>query len=176
MCPPEARHIRRLGNRRIGWLGSDAPSRDGGIGTDQAGLAFTGSAQQQGSDARRLGRELQSAGCGQADALRQFRDDAGQAAMPQSVFHHQQGVAPPSLGVDHPVRMQSGGGEARREEIVLFKHPEHFAFDTGKDAGGEHGGCGPVLDVGAGSGDLVQRAAGESAAGEGGIQTGQAEG
>ena len=55
--------------------------------------------------------------------------------------------------------------------MLLLEDPKHLAFDTGQDAGGEHGGGCPVLDVGAGAGDLMQRVAREAAAGEGGIET-----
>ena len=100
--------------------------------------------------------------------------------MTQPVLHDQQPVAPPGLGIDHPVRMQPGGGQARREQIgrgavVLFEDPEHVALDTGEDAGGEHGGGGPVLDIGAGAGDLVQGTARQAPAGERGVEIGQAE-
>ncbi len=76
--------------------------------------------------------------------------------------------------------MQPGGCETWREQvwrgsIVLLNDPEHLAVDTGEDAGGKHGGCRSVVNIGAGAGDFVQRAAGEASAGEGGVEVGQAE-
>ena len=59
--------------------------------------------------------------------------------------------------------------------MLLLEDPKHLAFDTGQNAGGEHGGGGPVLDVGAGAGQFMQRAAGKATASEGGIEIRQAE-
>ena len=59
--------------------------------------------------------------------------------------------------------------------MLVLEDPKHLAVDTGQDAGSEHGGGCPVLDVGAGAGDFMQCATRETAAGEGGIETRQAE-
>jgi len=71
--------------------------------------------------------------------------------------------------------MQPGSGQPGREQIMLLEHPEHVSLHAGEDAGGEHGCRCPVLDIGVGAGDLVQRAACEASAGESGVEIGQAE-
>ena len=157
-------------------MGGNAPARDRGIGADEVGLAITGAAEQEGGDARCLGGELKPARGGQADAAGQLGDDSGKTAMTQAVLHDEKRLAATRLGVDHTVWMQAGGGKAGCENVALFNHPEHLAFDAGEDAGGEHGGGSAVLDVGAGAGDLVQRATGQATAGQSGVEIGEAEG
>ncbi len=61
------------------------------------------------------------------------------------------------------------------EQVVLLEHPKHLAFGPGEDTGGEHGSGGPVLDIRAGAGDLVQCAEREAAGGQGSVEFGEAE-
>ena len=176
MGAAQARYVRRFRDRGRGRLGGNAPARDRRVGADEIGLAVAGAAEQQGGDARGLGGELQPARSGQADPAGELGDDAGETAMTQPVLHDEERLAAAGLGVDDTVRMQAGGGEARGEDVALLDHPEHLAVDAREDAGGEHGGGSAVLDVGAGAGDLVQRAAGKAAAGQSGVEVGHAEG
>ena len=96
--------------------------------------------------------------------------------MPQPFLHHQQRVTPPGLCIHDPVWMQPGGCETGGEQIVPFEHPEHLALDPSQDAGGEQGGGGAMLGIGAGSSHFVQRAARQAAARHRCVDHDQAEG
>ena len=160
-------------------MGGDAPPGHGGVGTGEFGLgpsaARAGAAEQEGGDSGGFRGELEAAGGGEADAAGDLGGDAGQAAVAEAVLHDQQRVVPAGLGIDHAIRMEACGGEAGGEQVGLLEHPEDLALDAGEDAGDEHGGGSPVLDVRATAGDLVQGTHREAAARQSGVEIGHAE-
>lgn len=137
---------------------ANTPARNRGHGTGELGPAAFGTAQQQRGDAGRLGGQLQPAGGGEGDAPGDFGHDPGEATLTQAFFHDEQSVFASCFGVDHAIRMQPGGGEAGRKQVMMFEHPEDGSSDAGQDAGSEQGGSGPVLEIGRLAGNLVQRA------------------
>ena len=68
--------------------------------------------------------------------------------------------------IDHPVRMQPGAGERRREKITRAKHQRTWPSSAGKDAGGKKGGSGAVHRPEIPACDLMDRAAVQTAIGE----------
>ena len=86
--------------------------------------------------------------------------------MAQAFLHGlQNGVRLAGLGVDHPIGVQAGGGQAGGEQVGVFHHPQHRAALAGQDAGDEQRRGGAVLGVRAGAGHLVQDAERQAAPG-----------
>lgn len=58
--------------------------------------------------------------------------------MPQAFLdaeQHRSLVA--AIGINHPVRMKTGTGESRGEEIAFLQAPQHRACQASQHAGGE---------------------------------------
>jgi len=95
--------------------------------------------------------------------------------MAQPFFHDQQRVPPPGFGIDDPVRIEPGRGEARRKQVLPLQDPEDGTGDAREDAGGEQGRSGAVFDIRSGPRDLVHRRERQSATGQGGIDAAEPE-
>ena len=87
---------------------------------------------------------------------------------------HGRGLA--GVHVDDPRRSEADGGERGGVQVAPLQDPQHVAGQAGEQGGGEQGGGGAMLDLGAAAGDLVQGAPGQAAAGQGRVDGGQAEG
>ncbi len=67
------------------------------------------------------------------------------------------------LDVDHPVRVEAGEVERRREQVAPPQAPQHRSLDAGEDPGQEDRGAGVVGELGS-AGYLVERAGCDPAA------------
>lgn len=78
----------------------------------------------------------------------------------------EQGFLVARLQMDHPVRRQSGLRQSGSEQIRAGDAPQDLAAGPGRDSGGEEGGGGAIHCAMAAAGDFMQRADGQSAAGQ----------
>ena len=131
--------------------------------------------QGQGHGPRGLGGELQPPARGQGQA-RDLADDAGQPAMPQPFLHRQQHrPVAAGLGIDHPIGMQAGAGEARGEQAGCGERPQHRPAEPRQDPGREQRGRRLVGGTAVAARHLVQRAESEAALGQGAVERFEAE-
>lgn len=121
--------------------GRDAPPRNGcGRKACQLLLGHVPPASKRKSrNARGLGRELQTAGCGEAEACH-LANHSGKPPLPQAFLHDGQHLAlAKGLGVNHAVGMQAHSHQARSEQITAVEAPEHGPFEPRGNAGNEEG-------------------------------------
>ncbi len=72
----------------------------------------------------------------------------------------------PGFDIDHTVRRQPRCFQPRREQILVAHAPQDLPLGAGHDAGGKQS-CGRTIErVIAGTGDLMQGAQGQPAAGQ----------
>ena len=163
-APSDAAQAR--GRRSMRSKGRDAPACDSRGG--EARQLLLGdrppAPQRKGRHARGLGRQLQTAGCGQAEACH-LTDNGGKAFLAQALFHSGQHVAlMKGLGVDDTIGVQARIHETGSEQVAPAEAPENRALQARGDAGGEEGGRASELGGMPGLDDLVQRPAREAAA------------
>ena len=90
--------------------------------------------------------------------------------MAQALLHGlQHGARLASLDVDDAVRVQTGSGQTRGEQIRSFRDPEDRASVAGQNAGNKQDRCCTVLRVRTGAGNLMQRAECDAAVRQGDI-------
>ena len=131
---------------------ADPPARCGG----NRAFGIDAAAQEDGERASGLCSEMEAAGGGQGKPDRNLGHHPGQAGVAQTFFHGHQGSGMAGFSIDDPVRMQSGCGQGRGEQVLLLKDPKDRAGSAGQDAGGEESGCGGEFAVDPDAADLVQ--------------------
>lgn len=151
----ETGHVEALARHR-----ADAPARDRRAGLLR--LARRCAPEQKGGNSRPLGSEKQAASGGQA-RFAYFTNDCAEAGVTKAFFESDQyiGVAA-GLYEDDPIGRQSGAIECRREQVAPLQTPDDCAALARENAGEENRCCGVVRE-GTAAGDLVKRAAGNSA-------------
>jgi len=107
-----------------------------------------------------LGGKLQPARGGQAQFPADLADHGGQSGMAQPLLHGEQHcIRVAGFGIHHAMGCQTYAGKSGGEQVGSLQYPEHVAAHPGQPAGDEQRCRGGVLRLGAGAGNLVQRAA-----------------
>lgn len=167
--PPEAAGGNPVKVLTGGGRGSDAPAAGGGDGWRGMGTR-PWPAQHQRHAAGLLGRQLQTAAGGEIDAF-DFAHHRAQDSRTQAFFHgREQVLVIAGFGDDQAFGGKTHAGQARSIQLTPARAPQDRRRQAPGDGCGERGGGRETAGTRIGAGDLMQRAAGKSARGPGGIE------